>query len=81
MHMAMAMGWSAFLDIAKFSVQFSKSIERWYLSTYAQSNFQIITGMISSESELVKLSKNINPHLAKGCVEKWLLEVSLETDS
>lgn len=37
---------------------------------------QIITGMISSESELVKLSKNINPHLAKGCVEKWLLEVS-----
>ena len=33
--------------------------------------------MISSESELVKLSKVINPHLAKGCVEKWLLEVPL----
>ncbi|KAL5267409.1 hypothetical protein ACHWQZ_G004450 [Mnemiopsis leidyi] len=36
---------------------------------------RIITGMISSESELVRLSKVINPHLAKGCVEKWLLEV------
>ena len=33
--------------------------------------------MISSESELVKLSKVINPHLAKGCVEKWLLEVAV----
>jgi dynein heavy chain, axonemal len=36
---------------------------------------RVIQGMISSENEVVKLSQPINPHLAKGCVEKWLLEV------
>ena len=36
---------------------------------------RVIQGMISSENEVVKLSQPINPHLAKGCVERWLLEV------
>lgn len=34
-----------------------------------------ITGMISSENEIVPLARNIIPANAKGMVEKWLLEV------
>ncbi|XP_059835308.1 dynein axonemal heavy chain 3 [Hypanus sabinus] len=34
-----------------------------------------ITGMISSEGEIVPFVKNINPAKAKGMVEKWLLQV------
>ncbi|XP_032896217.1 dynein heavy chain 3, axonemal isoform X1 [Amblyraja radiata] len=34
-----------------------------------------ITGMISSEGEIVPLVKSINPAKAKGMVEKWLLQV------
>ncbi|XP_069761611.1 dynein axonemal heavy chain 3 isoform X2 [Narcine bancroftii] len=34
-----------------------------------------ITGMISSEGEIVPFVKNISPAKAKGMVEKWLLQV------
>ncbi|GAA6083760.1 dynein axonemal heavy chain 3, partial [Tachysurus ichikawai] len=34
-----------------------------------------ITGMISSEKEIVPFTQPIDPAKAKGMVEKWLLEV------
>ncbi|XP_078610604.1 dynein axonemal heavy chain 3-like isoform X1 [Branchiostoma floridae x Branchiostoma japonicum] len=36
---------------------------------------QVITGMISSEKEIVPFTKKIVPAQAKGMVEKWLLQV------
>ena len=36
---------------------------------------RIITAMESAEKEIVEFSRTIDPHLAKGLVEKWLQQV------
>ena len=45
-----------------------------YRSLSSQPNLDI-SGMESSEGELVKMSRIVNPQDAKGAVERWLLQV------